>query len=47
MEKAYQPKEVEDRLYHSWEQDGAFEGHTDAEKPAYSIVIPPPNVTGC
>ena len=46
MAKAYQPKEVEDRLYHSWEQEGAFEGHPDAEKPAYSIVIPPPNVTG-
>ncbi len=46
MEKAYQPKEVEDRLYQSWESEGSFKGRPDAEKPAYSIVIPPPNVTG-
>ena len=46
MEKAYQPKEVEDRLYDSWEKSGSFRGQTDADKPAYSIVIPPPNVTG-
>ena len=46
MEKAYQPKEVEDRLYEKWETEGSFAGKTDAEKPAYSIVIPPPNVTG-
>ena len=46
MEKAYQPKEVEDRLYHKWEQDGSFQGRPDEQKPAYSIVIPPPNVTG-
>ena len=46
MEKAYQPKDVEDRLYQSWENEGSFRGKPDAEKPAYSIVIPPPNVTG-
>ena len=46
MEKAYQPKEVEDRLYEKWENEGSFSGKTDADKPAYSIVIPPPNVTG-
>ena len=46
MEKAYQPKEVEDRLYEKWETEGSFAGKTDADKPAYSIVIPPPNVTG-
>jgi valyl-tRNA synthetase len=46
MEKAYQPKEVEDRLYEKWEQEGFFQGRPDEQKPAYSIVIPPPNVTG-
>ena len=46
MEKAYQPKDVEDRLYQSWEEEGSFRGTPDAGKPAYSIVIPPPNVTG-
>ena len=46
MEKAYQPKEVEDRLYEKWEKDGSFTGQIDQNKPAYSIVIPPPNVTG-
>ncbi len=46
MEKAYQPKEVEDRLYEAWEKEGSFRGKADPDKPAYSIVIPPPNVTG-
>ncbi|MEK9772852.1 MAG: valine--tRNA ligase [Opitutae bacterium] len=46
MEKAYQPKEVEDRLYQFWEQEGSFQGNADADNPPYSIVIPPPNVTG-
>ena len=46
MDKAYQPNEVEDRLYNKWIQDKCFSGKVDAEKPAYSIVIPPPNVTG-
>ena len=42
MEKAYQPKDVEDRLYETWEREGSFQGRPDADKPAYSIVIPPP-----
>ncbi len=46
MEKAYQPKEVEDRLYENWEKDGSFAGKINPQQPAYSIVIPPPNVTG-
>ena len=46
MEKAYQPKEVEDRLYRKWEKEGSFTGQIDENKTAYSIVIPPPNVTG-
>jgi valyl-tRNA synthetase len=46
MDKAYQPSEVEDRLYEKWVKTGCFSGKEDKEKPAYSIVIPPPNVTG-
>jgi valyl-tRNA synthetase len=46
MDKAYQPTEVEDRLYNKWIKQKCFSGNVDANKPAYSIVIPPPNVTG-
>ena len=46
MEKAYQPKEVEERLYKKWIDDGCFAGKEDLGKKPYSIVIPPPNVTG-
>lgn len=42
---AWSPSEVEDRLYQRWMQDGIFEGHPNSDKPAYSIVIPPPNCT--
>ena len=46
MEKAYQPSEVEDRLYEKWLKTGCFTGKEDKQKTPYSIVIPPPNVTG-
>ena len=44
--KAYDPSEVEDRWYVRWEQDGCFAGKPAEDQPTYSIVIPPPNVTG-
>ena len=44
--KAYDPSEVEDRWYSRWEEDGCFAGKPLAGQPTYSIVIPPPNVTG-
>ena len=44
--KAYDPSEVEDRWYARWEQDGCFAGKPAESQPTYSIVIPPPNVTG-
>ncbi len=44
--KAYNPSEVEDKWYNKWVESGCFEGKVDASKEAYSIVIPPPNVTG-
>ncbi|MFZ5981189.1 MAG: class I tRNA ligase family protein, partial [Candidatus Zixiibacteriota bacterium] len=42
---AYNPAEVEDRLYSEWLEKKYFHGHADSDRPAYSVVIPPPNVT--
>ncbi len=44
--KTYSPKEIEDKWYENWEKNSYFSATTDEEKPNYSIVIPPPNVTG-
>jgi valyl-tRNA synthetase len=46
LEKAYAPHEVEKRWYAYWEKEGLFAAADTSDKPAYSIVIPPPNVTG-
>ncbi|MFH1687731.1 MAG: valine--tRNA ligase [bacterium] len=42
---AYNAAEIEDRLYQRWLDKGFFAGRVDSDKPSYSIVIPPPNVT--
>lgn len=44
--KVYNPKDVEKKWYGFWEAKGYFHADPDATKPAYTIVIPPPNVTG-
>ncbi len=44
--KNYEPAEFEDRLYKSWTERGYFHAQIDHAKAPYSIVIPPPNVTG-
>ena len=46
LDKTYDPKEIEARLYPEWERSGAFRAHPESTKPPYCIVIPPPNVTG-
>ncbi|OGV47982.1 MAG: valine--tRNA ligase [Lentisphaerae bacterium GWF2_44_16] len=46
MPKAYEPSAVEDKWYPFWEGNGCFKGKPDKNKKPYSIVIPPPNVTG-
>lgn len=46
MAKHYNPSEVEDKWYEAWEQAGCFSSQVDADKKPYTIVIPPPNVTG-
>ena len=44
--KAYEPQSVEDKWYDFWLKQGCFTADPKSAKPAYSIVIPPPNVTG-
>jgi len=44
--KAYEPQSVEDKWYDFWLKQGCFTPDPKSAKPAYSIVIPPPNVTG-
>ncbi len=46
LPKAYEPREVEGRIYGMWEKNGCFEGHRDPDKKPFTIVMPPPNVTG-
>ena len=46
LAKAYEPQQVEDRLYAKWQESGVFRADPKSAKPAYSIVMPPPNVTG-
>jgi valyl-tRNA synthetase len=46
LAKAYEPQQVEDRLYEKWRQGGYFRADPKSPKEPYSIVMPPPNVTG-
>jgi len=46
LAKAYEPQSVEDKWYAWWLEQGCFHADPASPKPAYSIVIPPPNVTG-
>lgn len=46
LPKAYEPKHVEQKWQQRWLNDGCFHADPHSNKPAYSIVIPPPNVTG-
>jgi len=46
LEKVYEPKSVEEHWYQKWEQSGYFHAESPSDKPSYSIVIPPPNITG-
>ncbi|ATF09766.1 valine--tRNA ligase [Candidatus Enterovibrio altilux] len=46
MEKTYNPTSIEKALYQRWEEAGYFKPHGDTSKDAYSIMIPPPNITG-
>jgi len=46
LSKGYEPRQVEEKWYRAWEQRGYFRADEKSSKPHYSIVIPPPNVTG-
>ncbi|MBQ4257445.1 MAG: class I tRNA ligase family protein, partial [Clostridia bacterium] len=46
LAKTYEPQNVEDRIYRSWIEGGYFHAKVDPSKKPYTIVIPPPNITG-
>ena len=46
LDKTYTPSEVEEALYGRWEQAGDFAAQPDSKSPPYTIMMPPPNVTG-
>lgn len=46
LSKTYAPAEFEDRIYEMWESSGAFMAERDPDKKPYTIVMPPPNITG-
>lgn len=46
LSKTYEPKEVEERIYKNWMDNGYFKAEVDPNKKPFSIVMPPPNITG-
>lgn len=46
LAKTYNPKDFEDRIYEMWETKGAFRAEPDKDKKPFTIVMPPPNITG-
>ncbi|MRR57979.1 MAG: hypothetical protein EG824_07200, partial [Deltaproteobacteria bacterium] len=46
LAKAYEPKAVEEKWYREWETGGFFHAGVPSDQESYSIVIPPPNITG-
>ena len=46
LEKTYNPSEIEDRLYQKWLDNKYFHAEVDHSKKPFTIVIPPPNITG-
>ena len=46
LAKQYDPSQVEDRIYQFWLDGGCFHTKADPDKKPYTIVMPPPNVTG-
>jgi valyl-tRNA synthetase len=46
LPKSYEPAPIEDKWYAKWLEDGIFKAVAESDKPSFSIVIPPPNITG-
>ncbi len=46
LEKTYSPGDIEERLYNKWVEKGYFKAHVNPDKKPFTIVMPPPNITG-
>ena len=46
MDKVFNPQQIEGKLYREWEENGYFVAHRDPNKKPFTIVMPPPNITG-
>ena len=46
LAKTYDPKDFEDRIYQTWEEEGCFRAEINPDKKPFTIVMPPPNITG-
>jgi valyl-tRNA synthetase len=46
IDKTFSPQNLEDKIYKDWEESGLFDCHPSSDKPPYTIMMPPPNVTG-
>ena len=46
LAKTYDPQDIEDRLYQKWEENKYFRAKVDHSKKPFTIVMPPPNITG-
>ena len=46
MEKVFNPQAIEEKIYRAWEESGAFQAHREEGKKPFTIVMPPPNITG-
>lgn len=46
LAKNYNPKDFEDRIYQMWEENGSFKAEVNPDKKPFTIVMPPPNITG-
>ena len=46
LEKNYNPSEIEDKLYQKWLQNHYFHAEPNPDKKPFTIVMPPPNITG-
>ena len=46
MSKTYDPQEIEDRIYDNWVKNNYFHAEVNRDKKPFTIVMPPPNITG-
>ena len=46
LAKTYDPKDFEDRIYKMWEENGCFRAEVDPDRKPFTIMMPPPNITG-